>query len=120
MLPLRRRCERGLRVDEAPPERRVVVRDTEVGGVPLDDRLDLIRRELRPANSIGSAAYVVPPIVAKASRPSVTGNDDRLSTPGATTSSCAPVFENEASWFFESTAPTVRTLWYPPPRPAAA
>ena len=67
-----------------------------------------------PANSIGSAAYVVPPIVANASRPSVLGNDDRLSTPGATTSSCAPVFENDASWLFTSTAPTVRTLWYPP------
>src|SRR3954471_12439698 len=66
------------------------------------------------ANSIGNAAYVLPPIVAKASRPSVRGNDDRLSTPGATTSSCAPVFENDASWFLASTAPTVRTLWYAP------
>jgi hypothetical protein len=69
-----------------------------------------------PANSIGNAAYVVPPIVANASRPSVLGNDDRLSTPGATTSSCAPVFENDASWLFTLTAPTVRTLWYPPGR----
>jgi hypothetical protein len=58
---------------------------------------------LAAANSIGSAVYPVPPTVAKASRPSVTGNDDRLLTPGATTSSCAPVFENDASWLLEST-----------------
>src|SRR4051794_38714278 len=66
------------------------------------------------ANSIGSAAISLPPTVTNASRPSVTGNDDRLLTPGATTSSCAPVFENDASLLFESSAPTVSTLWYAP------
>src|SRR4051794_4670840 len=44
---LRRRCQCGLRVDKAPPERRVVVRDPEIAGAPLNDRLDLIRRERR-------------------------------------------------------------------------
>src|SRR5437764_15440216 len=55
------------------------------------------------ANSIGSAAISLPPTVTNASRPSVLGKDDRLLTPGATTSICAPVFENDASWLLEST-----------------
>src|SRR3954466_9267663 len=66
------------------------------------------------ANSIGSAEISLPSAVTNASRPSVRGNDDRLLTPGATTSICAPVFENDARWLVESTAPTVSTLWYAP------
>ena len=66
------------------------------------------------ANSIGSPGMSWPSAVTKASRPWPAGKDERLLTPGATRSSCAPVFENDARWLLESTAPTETTLWYAP------
>src|SRR4029079_14549229 len=70
--------------------------------------------DVAPDGSSGFAEYVLPAMTANESRPWPVGNDDRLSTPGATRSSCAPVFENDARLLFRSIAPTVSTFWYAP------